>query len=119
MRAAMLKRIFEYVLWAIAAFLLGMGYIFLLFTFILGEIPEETSLISFVTLKLFIFGVIYVGSTFGVILAALFILLDVFYLKRKWQKSKHFFLKRVISLLLLLIVVAVLHYLLEKTFDVI
>ena len=115
----MLKRIFEYVLWTIAALLLGMGYMCLIFTLTLGQIPEETSLISFIISKLYVFGVIYVGAIIGAILAALFILLDVFYLKRKWQQSKHFFLKRVISMLFLLVGVAALHYLLEKIVDVI
>ncbi|WP_319381730.1 hypothetical protein [Thiomicrorhabdus sp.] len=111
----MLKRIFEYVLWTIAALLLGIGYMYL----ILGPAPEETSLVSFTTSKLYFFGMLYVGSIIGAILAVLFILFDVFYLKRKWQQSKHLFLKRVISMLFLLAGVGVLHYLLEKTFDVI
>lgn len=111
----MLKRIFEYTLWTIAALLLGMGYMYL----ILGPTPEETSLVSFTTSKLYFFGMIYVGSIIGAILATLFILLDIFYLKSKWQQSQHSLLKRVMSMLLLLAGVAILHYLLEKTFDVI
>lgn len=111
----MLKRIFEYVLWTIAALLLGIVYMYL----IIGPAPEENGLVTFTTSKLYFFGMLYVGSIIGAILAALFIPLDVFYLKRKWQNSQHAFLKRAVSMLFLLAGVGVLHYLLEKTFDVI
>ncbi|MBN7818747.1 hypothetical protein [Bowmanella yangjiangensis] len=105
----------EYLLWAVAALLLGVGYMHL----ILGSAPEQTSSLSFLIAKIYFLALLYVGGIVGAILAVFFILFDVFYLKRKWQSSTHFFTIRAASMLFILMVVATLHYLLEKTFDVI
>lgn len=105
----------EYLLWTAAALLLGVGYMHL----ILGSAPEQTNSLSFLIAKIYFFALLYVGGIVGSILAVLFILVDIFYLKRKWQSSTHFFAIRAISMLFILVVVATLHYLLEKTFDVI
>jgi hypothetical protein len=111
----MLKRVLEYVLWTLAALLLGVGYMYL----ILGSVPEETTVISFIFSKIYYIGLFQVGGIIGSILAVIFILFDLFYLKRKWQPSKQLFRIRVFSMLGILVVIGVLHYLLEKTFDVI
>jgi len=111
----MLKIITEYVLWTIASLFLGVGYMYLL----LGPAPEDTDTISFIVSKIYFIGLFQVGGTIGAILAVLFILFDVFYLKGNWQSSPQFFKIRALSMLVILVVLAVVHYLLEKTFDVI
>lgn len=111
----MRKSWLEYLLWTIAALLLGVGYMHL----ILGFAPEQTNSLSFLIAKIYFFALLYVGGIVGAIVAALFVLLDIFYLKKKYQPSTHMFTIRALSMLFILIVVATLHYLLEKTFDVI
>ncbi|WP_102795829.1 hypothetical protein [Bowmanella denitrificans] len=111
----MRKSLLEYLPWTLAALLLGVSYMHL----ILGSAPEQTSSLSFLISQLYLFALLYVGGAVGSILAVLFILFDVFYLQRNWQLSRHFFTIRAISMLFILVVVATLHYLLEKTFDVI
>ncbi len=111
----MLKRVLEYVLWALAAQLLGIGYMYL----VLGSVPDDTTLISFIFSKIYFIGLVQVGGTIGAILAVIFILFDLFYLKRKWPPSKSLFGIRFLSMLVILLVIGIIHYLLEKTFDVI
>ncbi|MBN7827966.1 hypothetical protein, partial [Bowmanella dokdonensis] len=59
----------EYLIWTIAALLLGMGYMHL----ILGSAPEETNSLSFLIAKIYVFALLYVGGIVGAILAVLFI----------------------------------------------
>ncbi|XPV70538.1 MAG: hypothetical protein ACNI25_08120 [Halarcobacter sp.] len=113
------KLILEYALWTVIALILGIGYMYLLSYLIAGPTPEETSILSFVYSKMHFFGVFFVGGIIGAILAILFILFDLFYLKKKCNSSKYMFLKRGISMLLILVILAFLHYFLEKILDVI
>lgn len=111
----MLKKILGYVLWALAALFLGIGYMYL----ILGSAPEETTVVSFIVSKIYFIGLFQVGGIIGAILAVVFIVFDVFYLKKKYEPSKPPLIIRVFSMLVILVVLGTLHYLLEKTFDVI
>jgi hypothetical protein len=109
------KPILEYALWTMAALLLGIGYMYL----ILGPTPEETGILSFAFSKIRLFGLLLMGVAIGSILTTLFILLDVYYLKRKWKSSRHIFLIRTTAMLLILLILGALHYLLEKPLNVI
>ncbi len=111
------KLILEYALWTVIALILGIGYMYLLSYLIAGPTPEETNFLSFIYSKMLFFGVFFVGGIIGAILAILFILFDLFYLKKKCNLSKYMFLKRGISMLLILVILAFLHYFLEKTLD--
>ncbi|MBO6826809.1 MAG: hypothetical protein JJ879_11455 [Sneathiella sp.] len=111
----MVKTTLEYTLWALVALFLGIGYMFLL----LGSAPEETTVISFMMSKIYYIGLFQVGGIIGAILAAVFIGFDVLYLKKKYAPSKPKIKVRAFSLLVILGALAVIHYLLEKTFDVI
>lgn len=107
--------ILEYALWTMAALLLGMGYMY----FILGSIPEATNAWNFFLGQIYLFALIRIGLLIGGIVALLFILFDVLYLKRKLIATKNSFLIRVISMLLITGIVGVIHYILEKYLDVI
>jgi Mg2+/Co2+ transporter CorB len=61
----------------------------------------------------------HIGLAIGAIVATFFILLDAFYLKKKWASSNSLFSLRATALLLIFVVVGTLHYLLEKIWDVI
>jgi len=111
------KLILEYALWTVIALILGIGYMYLLSYLIAGPTPEETNFLFFIYSKMLFFGVFFVGGIIGAILAILFIFFDLFYLKKKCNLSKYMFLKRGISMLLILVVLAFLHYILEKTLD--
>ncbi|MEZ4970239.1 MAG: hypothetical protein R2814_11420 [Flavobacteriaceae bacterium] len=107
--------ILEYALWTMAALLLGMGYMY----FILGSIPEATNAWNFFLGQIYLFALIRIGLLIGGIVALLFILFDVLYLKRKPIATMNSFLIRVISMLLITGIVGVIHYILEKYLDVI
>lgn len=109
------KKIAEYFFWTITALLLGIGYMRLL----LGADPEVTNLLSFIFSMIRLWGIFYVGLVIGAIAAGLFILLDIFYLKKKCQSLKHRLIMRVFTMLFIFTVVSTLHYLLEKPLDVI
>ena len=88
---------------------------------VLGEIPKEESYNGFgFFLNLFYsYGIIYVGSILGTIIAFFFILTDYFFLRKKWSYDSNFLLIRFSVLLFIAIVVGILHYFLEKVIDVI
>ena len=75
------KQLFYYVFWIIVSIFIGIVYMRL----VLGEIPKEESYNGFgFFLNLFYsYGIIYVGSIIGTIIAVLFIITDVFILKKR------------------------------------
>jgi len=111
----MVKIIFQYALWTLAALLLGIGYMWM----ILGSAPEQTDIWSFLVSRLHLWGLMHIGLAIGAIVATFFILLDAFYLKKKWASSGSLFSLRATTLLLIFVFVGTLHYLLEKIWDVI
>ncbi|MFI1770327.1 hypothetical protein [Thalassobellus citreus] len=64
-------------------------------------------------------GLVNVGLIVGLVIAVLFILFDVFYLKKKLKWYKHSWAIRFVLLLTISFVVAIIHYVLEKVIDVI
>lgn len=109
------KIVLEYTLWTIVALIMGIGYMYL----VLGPLPEANNLWDFFFGKLYLFGLVRVGLTIGSIVAVLFILFDVFLINKKQIFGKRKMMVRMLTLLLILAVVAILHYLLEKTFNLI
>jgi hypothetical protein len=109
------KTILEYTLWTMAALLLGMGYMYV----VLGPPPEPTNIWNFFFGKVYFFGLVRVGLAIGSIVAILFILFSVFLINKKWASSKNKFVVQTVALLLIMVFVATLHYLLEKTMDLI
>lgn len=109
------KTIWEYALWTMAALLLGMGYMYV----VLGPPPEPTNIWNFFFGKVYLFGLVRVGLAIGSIVAILFILFSVFLINKKWASSKNKFVVQTAALLLIMVLVAMLHYLLEKNMDLI
>lgn len=88
---------------------------------LLGEIPDEESYNGFgFFLNLFYsYGIIYVGSIIGGIIALLFIVTDVFILKKRLSNTPKSALVKIAILLVISLLVFILHYFLEKVIDII
>lgn len=88
---------------------------------VLGEIPKEESYNGFgFFLNLFYsYGIIYVGSIIGTIIAILFIITDVFILKKRVNNNIKSKLIKSTVLLLIAFLVFTFHYFLEKGIDII
>ncbi len=104
-----------YALWTMAALLLGIGYMYL----VLGPLPEATNLWNFFFGKLYVFGLLRMGLIIGSIVTILFIMLDVFLIDKKKISGTNKVWARMLALCIVLAVVATVHYLLEKTIDII
>lgn len=113
----LIKNIFNYSFWIIISLILGLLYMRLL----LGEIPNEDSYNGFgFFLKLFYqFGLVSVGLIIGSIIALLFIITDIFVLKKKVVNNSRSILVRILTLLFITVIVVIFHYFLEKVIDVI
>ncbi|WP_339841884.1 hypothetical protein [uncultured Maribacter sp.] len=111
----MKKPILNYIGWTLIAFLLG----FVHMRIVLGPSPEPSSgaLKMFNGLHEFVF--IYVGSIIGSIIAVIFILLDVFYFKKKLSNNTNATLIRLLLIIFIAIVVGSTHYILEEVVNVI
>lgn len=88
---------------------------------VLGEIPEEESYYGFgFFLKFFFcYGLLYMGLLIGVIIAFLFIIVDVFILKKKLDNNPKSTLFRIAVIMIISLLVFTLHYFLEKVIDII
>ncbi|WP_442846135.1 hypothetical protein [Leeuwenhoekiella sp. H156] len=114
-RPARIRIVFEYALWLVIAFLLALSYIYLL----LGPIPKTTGLWDFVFYKLYFFGLLRLGLIIGCLVSGIFIMTDVYFLGSKELSSRRKIVLRILLLLVILTLVAGLHYLLEKVFNLI
>ncbi|KAB5492128.1 MULTISPECIES: hypothetical protein [Flagellimonas] len=110
-----IKIVLGYAWWTMAALLLGIGYMYL----VLGPLPEATNLWDFFFGKIYLFGLVRIGLIIGSIVATLFILSDVFLIRKKQIFGTNKVLVRMLALSIILVVVATLHYLMEKTIDLI
>lgn len=88
---------------------------------VLGEIPDEESYNGFgFFLNLFYsYGIIYIGLIIGTIIAFLFIITDVFILKKKLDSTFKSLIIRVVILFGIAFFVGIIHYLFEKVLDII
>lgn len=88
---------------------------------VLGEIPNEESYNGFgFFLNLFYsYGIIYVGSIIGGIIALLFIVTDVFILKKRLDNNLKSLIIRIVVLFGIAFFVGIIHYIFEKVLDII
>ena len=111
----LIKQIVRYIPWIIISMVLGISYIrFVLIPF---DIPKEG--IWYVLYMFYNMGIFYAGSILGILIALLYILTDVFYLKEKLRDHKWSIGIRFGFLLIVTLVVIGVHYILEKVIDVI
>lgn len=110
-----LKQIVRYLTWIIIAILLGIGYM----RIILGANTTSTNDVGYLFHIFYTWGLLHVGAIIGGVIAALFILFDVFYLKKKLSPNLPSITTRFKLLFTITLVVIIIHYLLEKVIDVI
>ena len=111
----MVKRILNYLGWFILAILLG----FLHMRLVLGAPPEsDDEKFSFASM-IYEWALVQVGAIVGLIIALIFIPLDVFYLNNKLQGNSKATLSRFVIITLIAVIVGGTHYILEKVIDVI
>ena len=111
-----LKQILAYLVWIVVSLLLGIGYMWIL----LGTVGETSSTGFLHLLNLMSnLVLVYVGLIGGSVIALLFILINIFYLKKKLKSNMKSTIIRFFILLVIAIVVGVTHYILEKIVDVI
>lgn len=109
------KQILSYVVWFLLALLIGIVYILLIIRFF------DVSLDGFwhIFKVFFYLGVILVGLLVGSVIGLIYVLTDVFYLKKKLKNSPKATAIRFIVLLAITVFVGIIHYILEKVIDVI
>ncbi len=110
-----LKQILVYLTWTVIALLVGICYA----RIILGSNEIAAEGWGYLAHLFYVHGLLYIGLIVGAIIALLFILLDVFYLKKKLKNNIKSTSIRFLFLLVITIVVGVIHYILEKVVDVI
>lgn len=111
------KQILIYVSWTVTALLIALGYVHQL----LGPVPDEDAFggFWFIAQVFYGYGLLYVGLAIGGIVAILFILTDIFYLKNKLEDNTKRTLIRFLVLFIIMLLVGILHYILEKVVDVV
>ncbi|MFX0558078.1 hypothetical protein ACOCEA_14855 [Maribacter sp. CXY002] len=109
------KQIVAYLLWTVLSFILGIAYMRLF----LGpnNVPEEG--LWYLLHLFFEIGLIQVGLWGGAIIAFCFIFLDVLYLRNKLINNPKKTIIRLALLLIITVMIAIAHYILEKVIDVI
>ncbi|WP_299242923.1 hypothetical protein [uncultured Aquimarina sp.] len=110
-----LKQILTYLIWTTITILLGIGYM----RIVLGPNKASTEGLWYLLHIFFDLGLFHVGLVIGVVIAFLFILLDIFYLKKKLKSNIKSSVIRFGFLLVITAFVSIVHYVLEKVVDVI
>lgn len=109
-----LKQILAYSFWTILSFILAFVYISIL----IGFKPDSANgILAFFELLIYNLIVVQITPIIGCIIAFLFILIDVFYLKKKFKNKKNGV--RLLTILIITVTVGIIHYLLEKVIDII
>ena len=110
------KIIISYFCWICIAILFAYGYMFL----ILGPIPEPSNgFIDIIGFIIYQVALLRVGPILAGIIAALYLLVDIFYLQKKLKEHSKKRVIRFLVMFIIAIVVGFVHYMLEKVIDVI
>lgn len=109
------KHIMAYLFWILLSLFIGIGYMRL----ILGANTVSEEGLGYLLHLFYNIGMIQVGLRVGGVIAICFVLLDVFYLRKKLKDNPKKIVIRLAALLMITVLVAIVHYLLEKVIDVI
>ena len=110
-----LKRILNYLIWSILSFLSAFGYM----RIILGPKPEPSTGWMKIFDSVYDIAMLNVGVILGSIIALLYILIDVFYLKQKLKNNTLNLFIRFLTLIAIISIVSITHYIIEKVIDII
>jgi len=112
---ALIKHILTYLFWIVLSFLFGMIYMRL----VLGPNDVSEDGYWYLLHLFFDIGLLHVGFWVGVVIASCFLVLDVFYLRKKLKNNPQKITIQLVVLLVITVSVAIVHYFLEKVIDVI
>jgi len=110
-----LKYILAYLFWTLLSLFIGIGYMRL----VLGANTVSEEGLGYLLHLFYDIGMIQVGLWVGSAIALCFVLLDIFYLRKKLKSNPKRTVIRLAVLLMITVLVAIVHYLLEKVIDVI
>jgi len=111
-----LKQILVYLIWVSISFLSAFGYVLL----IVGSKPNSSnSTIDAIGLIIYYVAIYRLVPIIGAIIAVLYILTDVFYLKSKLKNNPKRIIIRFLVIIFITLAVGIIHYILEKAIDVI
>lgn len=110
-----LKYILAYLFWTLLSLFIGIGYMRL----VLGANTVSEEGLGYLLHLFYDIGMIQVGLWVGSAIALCFVLLDIFYLRKKLKNNPKRTVIRLAVLLMITVLVAIVHYLLEKIIDVI
>ena len=110
-----LKYIINYAFWIAMSLVFGIGYL----RIVLGVTNTAADGIEDLFNMFYDWGLFHVGMIVGLVIAVLFIFLDVFYLRKKLKNNFQSTITRFICLMVITIFVGITHYILEKVIDVI
>lgn len=110
-----IKQIVVYLKWIVLSLIIGLTYMWIL----IGPTERSSNAFTYLLNIFYSYGVFYVGTIIGLLIAFTFILLDNFYLKKKLKNNAHGAFIRFIFLLMIAVIVGVIHYILEKVIDII
>lgn len=112
-KMSLLKKFLSYLIWTVLALLIGITYM----RFVLGTNTVSKEGMGYVFHMFYNWGLLHVGAIIGLSIAFLFILFDIFYLKKKLKKHKTAI--RFMVILVITLIVAIIHYVLEKIINII
>lgn len=109
------RYILAYLFWTVLSLFMGIVYMRL----VLGPNEVSEDGLWYLLHLFYKVGMIQVGLWVGAAIALCFILLDVFYLRYKLKNNPKKTRIRLIMLLAITVVIAIVHYVLEKVIDII
>ena len=109
------KQLLSYLIWFLLSLLLGIGYM----RFVMGFIDVSLDGFWHIFEVFYYIGLILVGSIVGSVIGVIYVLTDVFYLKKKLKNNPKATAIRFVILLVITVFVGIVHYILEKVVDVI
>ena len=110
-----LKRILNYIFWSVMALLCSFGYLY----YLLGDFPDGSAWYDPILLIFYRLVYLYFGLSLAGLIAIIYMLLDVFYLRKKLQTNLKSFIIRCLAIIGITILLACIHLFLEKGIDVI
>lgn len=108
-----LKKILFYILWTIVSVFLSIGLKYIE----LGQKTESTFLLSSLFDWLYEYVILIVGSILGVICAIIFFIVNYYWIKPKVIQKKLVYGIQFLSLIIITLVIAKIHYILEFDLD--
>jgi hypothetical protein len=101
-----LKQITRHLIWTLVSLFLGFSYVYVITNIIKDDLPKSWHIPSFAQGLV----VVYVGSAIGAVIAVLFFLVDVFYLRKKLNNTFKSTMIRFLVLLTITILLAIVFY---------